>query len=220
MNECLQKMIEAAHSGGEVLRKYFGATLDVEEKTMAADMRTKADLESEGAILKILESAFPNFGIHSEEMGEKNKDSHWKFVIDPLDGTNNFILGIPYFSLGIGLVREGKTQYAVVYNPILNHTYSASRGGGSFLNNRKIRVNTESRLPNATISYVTNYGGGTDWKEHKHKLLDLDDRRALKRELCIWSPLLDFCLLASGKIEAIIVNEAELYDYVPGKLIA
>ena len=98
-----KNIIKAAVAGGKITKKYFGKVLELEGKTRPSDFRTKADLESEKAIIKILEKSFPTYNIISEEAGEINKNSEYTFEIDPLDGTNNFVLGIPYFSIGIGL---------------------------------------------------------------------------------------------------------------------
>lgn len=217
MKSDLQTMIQAAKSGGRVLKKYFGKNLETHEKTMAADVRTKADIESEEAVLGVLQKAFPRYNIYSEERGIIDNDSEYMFAIDPLDGTNNFLLGIPYFSVSIALIQDTKTQAAVVHNPILNHTYYAMRGEGAFFNDNRIAVNREDDLTKASVVYATYY---TSSLEYFYKLIKKLYTYRVKRVLNFWSPALDFCLLASGKIEVIINNESEIYDFLAGKLIA
>jgi myo-inositol-1(or 4)-monophosphatase len=127
-----KEVIRAAKTGGEVVRKYFGKSLKLEGKTIPADFRTKADLESEKVIIKILSKSFPKYNIFSEEIGEIDKNSEYTFHVDPLDGTNNFALGIPYSSVSIGLTRGDEIIFGVVYNPMLDNLYYAEKGRGSF----------------------------------------------------------------------------------------
>ena len=94
-----ETLIEAAHAGGEILKKYFGQTLNLIEKSTASDFKTEADIGSERAILTILRNKFPKYNIHSEEEGKFDNGSEYTIIVDPLDGTNNFVLGIPNFSL-------------------------------------------------------------------------------------------------------------------------
>jgi len=111
-----------------VLRRYFGQVLATEQKSNAADFRTKADVASERAVLAVLRRYFPGYGIHAEEQGITNARKADRFVVDPLDGTNNFVLGIPMFSVSIGLMHGIRTTHAVIYNPLLGRTYCAVRG--------------------------------------------------------------------------------------------
>src|SRR3989344_581814 len=90
-----QPVIDAVKAGGAVLLKYFGAAYDIHQKSSASDLRTTADLESEKVILEKLSQTFPDYNLYSEEAGEINKGSEYTFAIDPLDGTSNFVLGIP-----------------------------------------------------------------------------------------------------------------------------
>ena len=217
INKEYEDIIKAAVAGGEVLEKYFGEILDITVKSRPSDVRTQADLGSENAILEILSEKFPTYNIFAEESGENNKNSEYTFVIDPLDGTNNFVLGIPYFSVGIGLIKEDKIIFGVVYNPILKNLYVAQEGRGAFLNDKKICVNTEASMENSSVSLVVEYG---DLIKLQERLTETLNRMGVKRCLTNWSCLLDFCLLASGKIEAIVFHDCPLHDFVPGKLIA
>jgi len=212
-----KNIIKAAVMGGRVTKKYFGKILEIEDKSMPADFRTKADLESEKAILKILEKNFPKYNIISEEAGEVNKHSEYTFIIDPLDGTNNFVLGILFFSVGIGLIKGNEIIFGVIYNPILNNAYFAEKGKGAYLNSKKIEVNKEVNIKNASISVAVDYGDSTKLQEKLAK--ELNDI-GIKRYLTNWSCLLDYCLLASGKIESVVFYNCPMHDFIPGKLIA
>lgn len=217
MNVDLDAIILAATNGGDVIRSYFGEVLDIEEKTTVADFRTKADTESEKAILNIITKKFPSFNILSEETGLVDKKSEYTFVIDPLDGSNNFVLGIPNFSVSIGLLKGDTSVLGVIHLPMLKHTYFAQDGKGSYLDKKRLYVSKQSDINKATVSYTCGYVNSREYTEKlKHKLNELD----IKRTLEYWSPAVKYCLLASGKIEAIINNKNELYDYAAGKIIA
>lgn len=213
----IEDIVEAAKAGGEKLRGYFGQTLELEQKSAVADFRTQADLDSEQAILKVLAKKFPDHNIFSEEAGYIRKNSEYTFVIDPLDGTNNFSLGIPNFTVSIGLLKNDVCIAGVIYVPLLDLTYYAEEGKGAFCNGKRITVNKENSFTNVTLSYTCGY---TTSLQFEGELLAKLRALNIKRFLTNWSPAFDFCLLASGKIEAVISNDIEIYDYVAGKIIA
>jgi myo-inositol-1(or 4)-monophosphatase len=213
----LQDIITAAHAGGKILRSYFGHTLELQRKTTAANFSTKADHDSEKAILDCLTKAFPEYGILAEESGLIDKHSDYLFVVDPLDGTNNFTLGMPYFSVSIGLYEKNTLIAGVVYNPILDQTYAAQRGRGATFNGKPMRLSTQTDIVHSTVSYCCHYH--TPHAEQQ-RIVDAITSLGVKRILRSWSPALDLCLLASGKIEAMLVAAEELYDFAGGKIIA
>lgn len=213
----LHDMERAARAGGTIIRNYFGAALELTQKSSLADVRTQADLDSEAAILAILETAYPEYSIHSEERGHVDRNSAYQFVIDPLDGTHNFVLGIPLFSVSIALRRGNEIIAGVVYHVMLDELYSAERGRGAYRNGEPIQVNRITEVHDATFSYVARYGVPA---EEENAVFSATIQSTLKRILTLWSPALDFCLLASGRIEAMLVSEAQPYDYMAGKLIA
>lgn len=210
-------MIKAAKSGGHILKKYFGQELEARVKLLVSDVVTKADLESESIILKILSDNFPNYNILSEESGQISRKSDRTFIVDPLDGSHNFTLGIPYFSISIALLIKNEIKIGIVYDPILNRTYFAKKRGGSFLDRQRLRVSKESELKNSNIAFTCDYVNA--WDAVRDKIMTAIIKKKIKRYLENWSPALDLCLLASGKIDALIVNKNELYDYAAGKLI-
>lgn len=206
-------MLDAALSAGRELKKYFGKDLPVHVKSSPIDTRTKADLESERILVEALGRDYPTYNILSEEVESKDQGSEYTFVLDPLDGTDNFILGIPYFSVGIGLMHHDEILSAAVYNPMLDKMYWAERGQGAYINGVRISANANNPLPQATVALA---------------LMGLSEQiigrfcygLKVKRILLSWSFLLDFCLLAEGKIESVVAANLPLYDFVPGKLIA
>lgn len=213
----IESIIKAAKAGGAVLNGYFGQALETTQKSTVADFRTKADLESEAAILQVLSEHFPTYNIFSEEMGAIHRGSEYTFVIDPLDGTNNFVLGIPTFSVSIGLFHNDTVAAGVIYLPYLKQTYYAKKGSGAFLDGKVLQVSSISEIAKASIAHNCNY------------LVPLDEvgkayyriaSAGSKRMLTSWCPTSDYCLLASGKIEGLINYGTEVYDFSAGKLIA
>ncbi len=210
-------IIQAAKAGGQVVRKYFGKVLKVEEKSCAWDFRTQADVESERAIIKVLERAFPTYSILSEECGLIDKKSDYTFYVDPLDGTNNFVLGIPNFSVLIALARGREALFGFVYLPMLDIFYCAAKKGGAFCGAKPLKPSAEISLKNATVGFACGYQ--TPPREIARIINNLEIKGDVKRHLFNWSPAVDFCLLASGKIEAMINQKTEVYDFLGAKLI-
>jgi len=212
----IKEIINASKAGGKELSKYFGKAIEVFNKTTIADFRTTADLASEKAILGYLQKRFPDFNYFSEEKGWIKNGSEYTFVIDPLDGTNNFSLGIPNFSVSIALQKNKKVIYGVIYNPILNEVFWAERGKGAFLNKKRINTNNSHDLKQATVSYTCGY---KDSGIALEKLIRTTNKLNVKRLTTNWSPALDYCLLASGKIDSVICNGNDIYDNAAGKII-
>lgn len=212
----LEKVIEAAKAGGTIITTYFGQALQTEQKSNAGDLRTKADTESEAAIIAVLSAAYPEANIYAEESGKQENGSDYTFVIDPLDGTNNFVLGIPDFSISIGLLHDHEAVLGVIYNPVLDQIFTAEKGRGAFQNGRPIHVNDIADLPQVTLSYTCGYNTSRDYND---RVIDQLQDLGVKRILNSWAPAYDYCLLASGRIEAVLSKEGDLEDYVAAKII-
>lgn len=133
----------AARAGAEILRQRFlDSTLEPELKA-EHDYVSAADRESEAAILEIVTSAFPEHGILAEESGRAGTSgAEYEWLIDPLDGTSNFLQGLPIFAVSIACRRRGRTEVGLVLDPIRDQLFTAVRSGGAFLNGRSIQVST------------------------------------------------------------------------------
>lgn len=212
----IEDVIKAAHAGGKIVKQYFGQVLETEQKSNADDLRTKADVESEQAILAVLRQAFPAVNIYAEESGRIDNQSDYTFVIDPLDGTNNFVLGIPDFAISIGLLKGDEAILGVIYNPIIDQVYSAEKGKGAYLNGKKLQVNSEGDITHATVSYTSGYN---TTREYSDTIANGLRQLGIKRLVDHWAPAYDYCLLASGRIEAVISKQGDLEDYVAAKII-
>lgn len=209
-------IISAAKAGGKIAKSHFGRILNVEEKSCGADFRTQADTESESAIIAILEKAFPAYNIFSEERGFIDKKSECTFYIDPLDGTNNFFLGIPNFSVLIALVRGKETIFGLAYLPMIDVLYTAEKGGGAFCGAKRLKPSAERQLIKSTSGFICGY---LCPKTYVEKAIGGLSRKS-KRVLWSWSVGSDLCLVAAGKTETVVNVKTEPWDFLAAKLIA
>jgi len=141
----LEKAVEIAREAGALLANYFERRVAVELKG-EFDVVTEADRASEKLVVERLRSHFPAHGIVAEEGGGRESSSEYCWYVDPLDGTTNFAHGFPMFNVTLGLARAGEMIAGVVYDPIRQELFAAERGGGAYLNNRRIRVSGIQRL--------------------------------------------------------------------------
>ena len=154
MHPTLNIAVKAARRAGQIINR---ASLDIEKLKIdvkrQSDFVTEVDRAAEAAILDVLRDAYPSHGILAEESGlaGTRADSEYQWIIDPLDGTTNFIHGLPQYAISIGLAHKGLMTHAVVYDPNRNELFTASRGGGAFLNDKRIRVSKRARLDEALI---------------------------------------------------------------------
>ena len=217
MDNRLIHMLRSARQAGKILRRYFGETLETSVKTSITDLQTKADVEAEERILSILKEEYPKYNIHSEERGFEDKGSEYTFVIDPMDGTNNFSLGIPNISISIALMHRDVTLSAVVHSPFLEGTYYATRGDGAFFDGLRVYASTETDISKSTI--ITSKGYGSSLKFERELTKGLHEKQT-KRILNPWSTAYTMALIGAGHIEGMVSCGAEIYDIVAAKLIA
>ena len=192
-----------------------GATVGIKKGNDYYDIVSKADIASENSIIKIMGNALPNVKILSEEKGFINNQSQNTIIIDPLDGSSNFLLGIPHFSVATAYVKGGQILASVVYNPVMKKMYTAQSGKGAFVNNKKIISVAKKSLPYIAV----NFSHKVTWQE-KRLFFDKAYKFGASRVLNNWSPNLDFCLLAENKIDAVVSQNSLIYDFAPGYLIA
>ncbi|ODP30647.1 inositol monophosphatase family protein [Pandoraea sp. ISTKB] len=146
--------VKAARRAGNIISR---ASLDIDtvkvSKKQHNDFVTEVDKAAEQAIIEVLLFAYPDHAILAEESGEEhgNSGSEYQWIIDPLDGTTNFIHGLPYYCTSIALAHKGIVSQAVVYDPTRNELFTASRGRGAFLDGKRIRVSRRDRLADGLI---------------------------------------------------------------------
>ncbi|MBO8165212.1 MAG: inositol monophosphatase [Brevibacillus sp.] len=207
---------QAARDAGEYLKQRFMQQLipDLESHN---DVKLPEDKESERRIIQHLHRHFPAHTIISEEVGHIAREKEYVWIVDPLDGTNNYFIGYPYFSVSIALEHAGEIVLGVVYNPIADQMFWAERGRGAYLNGKPISVNTRNDLSRAVGSYIR----GRDSLTRKEELVFTEPFVLhTKRLLRTIAPALDWCLLANGWIDYIILHRSSVMDVAAGILIA
>lgn len=153
MHPTLNVAIKAAREAGKIINR---ASLDIGalkiEHKDTNDFVSEVDRGAEQAIINILKDAYPNHGFFGEESGKTNSESESIWIIDPLDGTTNFLHGFPAYCVSIALQEKGVLTQAVIYDPVRNDLFTATKGSGAFLNDRRIRVTQRSKLQDALLS--------------------------------------------------------------------
>jgi myo-inositol-1(or 4)-monophosphatase len=220
LHPMLNVAIKAARAAGAIINR---AALDVEavrvSQKQVNDFVTEVDHASEAAIIETLLTAYPGHGILAEESGTERgaKDSEFVWIIDPLDGTTNFIHGFPVYCVSIALAVRGKVEQAVVYDPTRNDLFTASRGRGAFLNERRIRVSKRTRLEESLISTGFPFRTGDNFKQYLAIMADLMPRAAgLRRP---GAAALDLAYVAAGFAEAFFENGLSPWDVAAGSLL-
>jgi myo-inositol-1(or 4)-monophosphatase len=194
--------IEAAKAAGEVLLRLYQRRASRTWAKEDTSLVTEADLAAEQAIITRLHTAFCDHRIESEEQGLWNVGNapyHWK--VDPLDGTENFVLGLPYFSTSLLLSADHRPVLAVVYEPVTQHLYTAVRGSGAWLNGERIHVSQNEELKHCRTCFIPDFAT----KRHPRTIaLRNELYRHCRRVLDTWSPALDWCLVASGRADLLV----------------
>ena len=173
--------VKAAREAGKIINR---AALDIEAvritQKQVNDFVTDVDKASEAAIIETLLTAYPGHGILAEESGQEHgaKDSEYVWIIDPLDGTTNFIHGLPVYCVSIALAVKGKVEQAVVYDPTRNDLFTATKGRGAFLNDRRIRVSKRTRLAECLISSGFPFRPGDDFQTYLAMMAEVMPRCA------------------------------------------
>lgn len=148
----LNTAIKAARSAGSIINR--GAqnldVLNVQQKSIN-DYVSEVDHAAEAAIIQTILAAYPNHSILGEESGAQGDNAEYLWIIDPLDGTTNFLHGFPQYAVSIGLMHRGVLDQAVVYDPARNDLFTASKGRGAYLNDKRIRVSKRTRLQECII---------------------------------------------------------------------
>jgi len=211
---------DAALKSGLVLKENFGGEHKANLKS-EHDIGLEIDKQSEDIILSILIKEFPSHSIYSEETGFINNDNKYTWFVDPLDGTNNYFAGIAYFGVSISLIQSDEIIVGVVYNPITDQMFTAVKGKGAFLNGEKIIPSSIDELNRSVLSFIRGHRTfDSGVLEKISGELENYLPRHFRRTLTMWAPSLDWCLLASGGIDALVSFESELEDQYAGTLIA
>ena len=197
----LNIMIKASEKASKILIRDFGEVENLQvSKKGPTDFVTNADLKAEKIIIEELKKARPNYSIISEEKGsEDNKDKKNIWIIDPIDGTLNFLNGIPQFAISVGYEEEGEIICGVIFNPITNEMFCAEKGNGAYLNNSRIRVSNKKRIKDALL--VT--GGPKHASKIKDKIFSeyINVSKQVSNVRKFGSAALDMAYVACGRFD-------------------
>ncbi|MDH1427838.1 inositol monophosphatase [Comamonas aquatica] len=220
LHPMLNVAIKAARAAGAIINR---AALDVESVRVAQkqvnDFVTEVDQAAERMIIETLLGAYPGHGILGEESGKEfgAKDSDYVWIIDPLDGTTNFIHGFPVYCVSIALAVKGKIEHAVVYDPTRNDLFTATRGRGAFLNERRIRVSKRAQLKDCLISTGFPFRPGDNFRAYMRMFAEITQRTAGVRRP--GAAALDLAYVAAGFTDGFFETGLSIWDVAAGSLL-
>ena len=212
MDGVLEAMIDAARAGGAVALGHFRRGIEVGLKADRSPV-TVADHEAEAAIVETLRRAFPDHGVLGEESGSRGSAER-RFIVDPIDGTRNFVRGIPVWAVMLGLEERGAITAGVIWEPVRGNLYLARRGQGAFLNGERIRVSRVAALGEAMLVHATLNALRRDglWDGFV-RLVDATARqRGFGDYLC-------YTTIAEGKAEVALATNVKAWDLAAAKIL-
>ena len=220
LHPMLNVAVKAARAAGAIINR---AALDVEavriSQKQVNDFVTEVDHASEKVIIETLLAAYPGHGILAEESGSEYgaKDSEFVWIIDPLDGTTNFIHGFPVYCVSIALAVRGKVEQACIYDPSRNDLFTATKGRGAYMNDRRLRVSKRTRLNECLISTGFPFRTGDNFKQYLAIMADLMPRTAgLRRP---GAAALDLAYVAAGFTDGFFETGLSPWDVAAGSLL-
>jgi len=206
--------IRAAKEAGEILVKNFGKVSKIKAKKEGG-LVTNADLEAERKIINLIRKKYPGHSILSEENGKIKGDPEYRWIIDPLDGTHNYVRGIKIFGVSIALEHKGKVILGVIYIPFGNQLYLAQKGEGSYLNGKKIRV-SQRKLKEASMIYDSSIS--LDREKIIVKNLEKLAKRVFNLRM-FGSSARSLSYIAEGKVDFEVEYNDKPWDFSAGALI-
>ena len=219
--------MEAATGVRQFVREAFeqrlgGRPMSAQVKSNSRDLVTEVDVKSQTSIIDVLKRDFPDIPVIAEEGGIDDPGSpraqgpRMVWLVDPLDGTTNFTRGIELFTVAISLAVDDIPVVAVVYQPVLDHLYTARAGGGAFLNARRLEVSPTAALSDFTLSCNLSY------RDDERLVIAENIRRLLTRTAglrILFSVALELCMVGRGSFDAALVYRANPWDIAAGCLI-
>jgi myo-inositol-1(or 4)-monophosphatase len=215
-DKLLNIAIRAARIAGNIINKRIDTSKTVSYKGIV-DLVTDVDRCSEENIINIITKSFPDHSILSEEIGAISKQSNYKWIIDPLDGTTNFFHSYPFVSVSIAVEYKGKLMVAVVYDPIKKELFHAVKGKGAFLNNQKIHVSHIKNIEQSLLATGFPYDIRTSQENNLDNWIKFIKRaQAIRRD---GSAALDLCYVAAGRFDGFWEIKLKPWDVAAGCLI-
>ncbi len=181
------------------------------------DFVSEVDISAETEIIRTIHKAYPDHGILAEESGEQQSEHEYLWIIDPLDGTTNFLHGFPQYAVSIGVQYRGRLEHAVIYDPTRDELFTASRGTGAQLNNRRLRVTSRKNLHGALL------GTGFPFRDQRYLDAYLDTFKALVKDTAgirrPGSAALDLAYVAAGRLDGFWEIGLNSWDMAAGCLL-
>ncbi len=217
MHPQLNIAVKAARRAGSIINR---AAQDIERLTITrkgpADFVTEVDRQVEQTIIDILHEAYPDHAFLGEEGGAVG-ESEFQWIIDPIDGTTNFLHGFPMYCTSIALAHKGIVTQAVIYDPVRNDLFTATRGSGAFLNDRRMRVSHETRLDDALIGSGFPYSSMEHQERYLRMLAEVMRKTAGIRRP--GSAALDLAYVAAGRYDGFWEMGLKPWDMAAGTLL-
>ncbi|MDE2572645.1 MAG: inositol monophosphatase [bacterium] len=212
----LDLAVEAARAAGKVLLRHLGGPLELGCKSSRADLVTQADRESEAVLRQRLLAGRPGSGFFGEETGATAGMSGERWIVDPLDGTTNFVHAFPFFCVSIAFERDGVVEAGVIYNPAQEELFAARRGAGAERNGTPLHVSEVEALSEALLCTGFMPGPGGAARNLPHFVAFSDSSHAVRR---VGAAALDLCYVAMGAFDGFWEHGLHPWDVAAGSLI-
>ena len=212
-------MVKACRKASKTLIRDFGEIENLQVSLKGpGDFVTNCDKKVEKILIDELLKARPSYSILSEEIGEINNDDSFKWIIDPIDGTSNFLHGVPHFAISVGLEHNKEIICGIIYDPIKDEMFTAEKGNGSYLNNQRMRVSSRSKLEDCMI-----FTGGPK-REAKNRELALKEYYKFSIKLLtpirkLGSASLDMAYVAAGRCDGFLQRNLNYWDIAAGIIL-
>ncbi|MBS1731448.1 MAG: inositol monophosphatase [Bacteroidetes bacterium] len=212
-----ETLIRAAHAGAAILKENFNTSFIIKNKEGINNLVTEIDHACEKAIIQIIQKAFPEHKILSEECGLIEHDGNYQWIIDPIDGTVNFAHSIPICCVSIALEKDGEIIMGAVYNPLIEEFFFAEKNKGAYLNDQKIHVSNNDDITKSCLAT------GFPYKYLDQKNNPLDVFNALIRKGIpvrrLGSAAIDLCYVACGRFDGFYEHSLQPWDTAAGFLM-
>jgi len=208
-------LMKAAKEASKVILKHYGKIEKIKYKAPRSIV-TEADILSEQVIIKTIRKKFPNHSFITEESGVIGKKSGYIWIVDPIDGTTNFVSGIPEFAVSIALAKNNEILLGIVYNPVTNEMFFAEKGKGSYLNNKKLHVSKKNKFEESVLGFSLPSNVSIARKSLAILSKNYGTFRALRN---MGSAALNLCYIADRKFDLYFTLNLNSWDVAAAKLV-
>ena len=212
-------MVKTCRKASKILIRVFGEIENLQVSLKGpGNFVTASDIKVEKILVEELQKARPTYSILSEEIGEINNDESFKWIIDPIDGTSNFLHGIPHFAISIGLEHDKEIICGIIYDPIKDEMFVAEKGNGAYVNNKRMRVSSRSKLKDCII-----FTGGPRQNPKDKELFFVEYKNfssIVKTPIRkMGSASLDIAYVAAGRCDGFWQRNLNYWDYAAGIIL-